>query len=1301
MKRRFTILTAALALLAFLAIPMGMMGQTTEITYTFSEHYTENTPLDGVAISLDNNISATFSKASGSTAPQYYTNGSSVRWYAKGNLEITASNATISNIEITYTRNDNTVSANAGSYSHPTGSSGTGIWSGSVTSVTFTQGGTSGHDRVSVIKVTYTTGGTPTPTTYTVIYDCNGGTNGCPENVTGIEAGEEITLANAPTKDGFDFDGWNDGNNTYDAGDEYTVNGNVTFTAQWTEVVSGDVHWVLTDLANLTSSDVFVIVGNNGSNYAMTNNNSTSSAPATSDVTIDGNEITSTVDANIKWTVSGDATNGYTFYPNGSTSTWLYCSTTASSSNNNNMRVGTGDRKVFEMNSNGYLMTKDTYTTRYLSIYDNADWRGYTNTNLCPQMSFYKKVTGDILPPSITANNVSIAYDATSGEIEYTLNNPTTDGNLSVSENEDWISNAVLNTTESKVTFTTTANEATTSREGIITITYTYGDNETITKDVAVTQAAAPVIYTTIPALFEAATSTATDVTVVFGGWVISAVHNSNAYLTDNQGHGLIIYGNELGFQVNDVLTGTASCKLQTYRGSAELTNLTNSTEGLTVVNNGTVTEQNIAISELSGVNTGALLAYQGLTYNGTALVDSDNNIITPYSTLYSYTFENGKTYNVKGIYQQYNSTKEILPRSADDIEEVEVQHEQYTLTVSSLSHVNLFIFGGEESETIISTEDGETTAQVYDGTEVLVSIDVEAGYVFQSLTITDGNGDPVVTVELTPNEYYSFLMPTSNVTITATAEVLTGDNYELFSGTLVEGDYLIVYDNGAMNNTVTGDRLQYETVTATNDVITTDNAAIVWHIAPSGDYWTIYSADADAYAASTGAKNKAQMLADGTDDKALWTVIGTETYEFVNKQNTTNEVNANLRKNGTYGFACYATSTGGALSLYKKVEDTPITETYTLNINGYAYDNVADGYFLIASPVTVDPATVEGMTAGAFDLYSFDEGETDEWRNYEATAFNLVPGKGYLYAKKATTEGEVFSFTLTGTPYNGDPIILSKTADAEWSGLNLVGNPFNQIAYIDRDFYTMSASGDQIVPATNETIQVMEGIFVYADTDREEMQFSTEAPAEPGEKIIMNVTRNRGNVIDRAIVRFGEGRMLPKFQLNENSTKIYMTEGNQDFAIVRSADEGEMPVNFKASENGNYTLSVNAENIEMEYLHLIDNMTGADVDLLATPSYSFEANTTDYTSRFRLVFGANNGSYEQNNETFAFFNGSNWVINNEGEATLQVIDMMGRVLSSEQINGSYNNSLNLSAGVYVLRLSNGNVVKTQKVVID
>lgn len=178
-------------------------------------------------------------------------------------------------------------------------------------------------------------------------------------------------------------------------------------------------------------------------------------------------------------------------------------------------------------------------------------------------------------------------------------------------------------------------------------------------------------------------------------------------------------------------------------------------------------------------------------------------------------------------------------------------------------------------------------------------------------------------------------------VTISQAAHVTppTTDNYELYNGALVEGDYLIVYDGVAMNNVTSSDRLQYEDVEITEDVISTSNATIVWHIAPSGDYWTIYSADANAYAASTGAKNKAQMLADGTDDKALWTVSGTSTYEFVNKQNTANNVNANLRRNGTYGFACYATSTGDALSLYKKASTEP-----AITLDSYSIEANAEG---------------------------------------------------------------------------------------------------------------------------------------------------------------------------------------------------------------------------------------------------------------------------------------------------------------------------------------------------------------------
>ena len=350
--------------------------------------------------------------------------------------------------------------------------------------------GSSKGSGVSEVTITYTAAGsTPQPTTYTVTYDCNGGTSGCPENVTGLEAGSAINLAGAPSKTDYDFSGWSDGNTTYDASAAYTVNGNVTFTAQWTEQSSADVHWVLTDLASLTSEDVFVIVGDKGSKFAMKNDNGTSSAPATVAVTVSGNEITGTVAPNIRWNVSGNATDGYTFYPNGSTSTWLYCNTTAESSSNNNMRVGTGDRKVFEMNSSNFLMTKDDYVVRYLSIYNDQDWRGYINTDLCPEISFYKKFNGEVLPPSITAENVNIEYDAESGEIEYTINNGVEGGSLAAATESDWLT---IGTVGETVPFTCTANTEGTSRTAVVTLTYTYGDSQTATANVTVSQAGNP-----------------------------------------------------------------------------------------------------------------------------------------------------------------------------------------------------------------------------------------------------------------------------------------------------------------------------------------------------------------------------------------------------------------------------------------------------------------------------------------------------------------------------------------------------------------------------------------------------------------------------------------------------------------------------------------------------------------------------------------------------------------------------------------------------------------------------------------
>ena len=176
------------------------------------------------------------------------------------------------------------------------------------------------------------------------------------------------------------------------AADDTYKAGSATFTVTIDDSTPKTGTWEKTALADLEEGDVFVIVGNNGNNYAMSNDNGTGSAPAAVAVTVEDDEITSDVDDNIKWNISGDATNGYTFYPNGDTDNWLYCTNT-----NNGVRVGgTNSAKTFVIDfESGYLVHQGT--SRYVGIYNSQDWRCYTsiNSNIDSQtFAFYKYVDG-------------------------------------------------------------------------------------------------------------------------------------------------------------------------------------------------------------------------------------------------------------------------------------------------------------------------------------------------------------------------------------------------------------------------------------------------------------------------------------------------------------------------------------------------------------------------------------------------------------------------------------------------------------------------------------------------------------------------------------------------------------------------------------------------------------------------------------------------------------------------------------------------------------------------------------------
>lgn len=293
------------------------------------------------------------------------------------------------------------------------------------------------------------------------------------------------------------------------------------------------------------------------------------------------------------------------------------------------------------------------------------------------------------------------------------------------------------------------------------------------------------------------------------------------------------------------------------------------------------------------------------------------------------------------------------------------------------------------------------------------------------------------------------------------TVEESTSKAYSLFSGDLVEGDYVIFYDGKAMNNTVSNNRLQYEEVTPNNNVIMTDNKSIVWHIAPSGEYWTIKSLDNSNYAASTGTKNQATVMEEGTSDNALWTVSGSSvsgssTYEFVNKKNSSNKVNANLRNNGIYGFACYASSTGGALSLYKCEE--PLPEPFVFTINTLATDgesyyatiaDLGEGYYKVTGDVDVKTVVIN------------EEGKLEYTGVYSED--NIIPGNAaYLVVASAAGEYSFPAISTTEEVTLGENMLIS-TGEGNVTDDNMLAaakaaNPYHEG---DFKFYKLSLNGN------------------------------------------------------------------------------------------------------------------------------------------------------------------------------------------------------------------------------------------------
>lgn len=725
--------------LLLLAVVSAAWGEEVTASFDVSSYANSNNWTNQQQYLTANVGDVTFAVSGESTlnnSGKYYNSDNSWRFYANEGAKLTISvpdGNTLVSVTPTFTTKDN------GTVLFGTNTCASGIAVNvSGTSVEFTisqSSGNKGKVFFTAIAVTYTTSGGNTAVATTTTIDDSGINN------TDVHLGTAAgSLTASVTTGGTSVPGatvtWSGNNNDVATIDESTGEvtlvsaGTVIFTARYAGVSgtyqsSSDTYeMTVTDSTPFSGGDVTF---NAGTDVGTTTGNNSPDQVTKNRVTISATD-------------AAFATAEYRFYKNSETTI--------------STEQGVITQIAFIATSNypaSGFAAQDGWTTEG----NNGTWTGSAQSVSFTASGAQVRATKIVVTvdlnaapvPVINASDVNITYDATDGNIGYTIDNPNEGTSLTaVVKDGNWLTLGTV--TENSVPFACSANEAAEPRTA--TVTLTYGD---VTKDVTVTQAAAPVSYTTIPALFEAATSETKDVNVTFNNWVVSGVstNGKNVYVTDGT-NGFVIFDNAGGlnetYSVGSVLSGTAvPCKLVLYNGFAELTNI--EVDKLTIAGGGNVTVANIALANLDGVNTGAVVSYEGLTCSvnsGKYYLTDGTNTLQVYNSLYTFeTLEDGAKYNITGVYQQYNKTKEILPRSADDI----VKVEEPSITVAS-TEIEVVAAGAEgtinvtynnitnvEAEVQFVGADG-TSAATYDWIEAEVNDENNISYIVNENTSTE-----------------------------------------------------------------------------------------------------------------------------------------------------------------------------------------------------------------------------------------------------------------------------------------------------------------------------------------------------------------------------------------------------------------------------------------------------------------------------------------------------------------------------------------------------------------------------------
>ena len=386
------------------------------------------------------------------------------------------------------------------------------------------------------------------------------------------------------------------------------------------------------------------------------------------------------------------------------------------------------------------------------------------------------------------------------------------------------------------------------------------------------------------------------------------------------------------------------------------------------------------------------------------------------------------------------------------------------------------------------------------------------------------------------------------------------------------------------------------------------------------------------------------------------------------------------------------------------------VLATFNMGIvNPETWGVSSDGWQFIAVPFT-DAAfdNFTGFMATNYDLFKYDGEAEDEWQNHKDNVgfgdAGFVNGRAYLASHENKETATIYG-TLNSAMTHTYTVTFNTEKDL--ANYHLLGNPFSfnmdwsniTVEGVYNGFATVDSADGSYDYSTTGTVNVGDGFFVRATAENPTISYgAAKRGYEKYESINLIATGANGD--DNAIINFAdadEEGFLKLDNFNAEIANIYFSNSGRRYAISNFDREvTEIPVSFDAKQMGSYTIAAQPQG-KFESVILVDRFTGVETDLL-TDSYTFTATGSENHDRFIVKLA--NSQEPTANSNFAYVSGEDLIINAEG--TVQIIDMMGRVVYSDDVE-STNNRINVSDfdnAAYVIRVVNENGVKVQKIIL-